>query len=432
MRRVSKRPHVVIVGAGFGGLAAAKRLANRDVDVTLVDRRNHHVFQPLLYQVATAALSPADIAGPIRSIFSNARNVRVLLDEVTGVDTLRNGVQLKGGNELRYDWLVLATGARHSYFGHDEWSANAPGLKSIDDALAIRRKVLLALERAETESDPRRRQALLTFVVIGAGPTGVEMAGAIAELARRSVSRDFRSITPACSRVILVEAGERVLATFPAKLSEAAERSLEELGVEVRLDAPVGDIGDGYVQCGSDLIFAKTVIWAAGVKASPAAEWLGADKDKAGRVFVETNLKVLGSPNIFAIGDTASAPARVGHALPAVAPVAKQQGRFVADLILGRRLRDFTYRDFGNLATIGRSRAVIDMGSLELSGFIAWLIWSFAHIWFLIGFRSRAAVTINWLWNYLTFQRGARLITGETMSAEAAPARVATLERKCA
>jgi NADH dehydrogenase len=430
--RSNKRPRVVIVGAGFGGLAAAKRLANRKVDVTVVDRRNHHVFQPLLYQVATAALSPADIAGPIRSIFADAPNVRVVLDEVTGVDPLRDGVRLKSGGELRYDWLILATGARHSYFGHDEWAANAPGLKSIDDALAIRRKVLLALERAETETDARRRQALLTFVVIGAGPTGVEMAGAIAELTRRSISRDFRSITPRCSRIVLVEGGDKVLAAFPPRLSRVAQRSLEDLGVEVRLEAPVSDIGDGYVQCGKELIFAKTVIWAAGVKASPAAEWLGAEHDKAGRLFVEPNLKVPGHPNIFSIGDTASVADKSGRPLPAVAPVAKQQGRFVADLILGRRRGHFIYRDFGNLATIGRSRAVIDMGSLEISGFIAWLIWSFAHVWFLIGFRSRAAVTINWLWNYLTYQRGARLITGEITPAAATVPRPATLERKCA
>jgi len=433
MLKASNRPHVVIVGAGFGGLAATKRLAGREVDVTLVDRRNHHVFQPLLYQVATAALSPADIAGPIRGIFSkkSGRNVRVILDEVTGVDTLRNGLQLRSGAELRYDWLILATGARHSYFGHDEWSAYAPGLKSIDDALAIRRKILLALERAETETDPHRRQALLTFVVIGAGPTGVEMAGAIAELARRSVSRDFRTITPHCSRVILVEASERILPGFPEQLSEAAQHSLEQLGVEVRLDAPVSDVGDGYACCGSELIFARTIVWAAGVQASPAAKWVNADQDRAGRIFVDNDLRVPGLRNVFAIGDTACASGGTGHALPAVAPVAKQQGRFVADLILGRRSDDFLYRDFGNLATIGRSRAVIDMGSIRLSGFLAWLIWSVAHIWFLIGFRSRIAVTINWLWSYLTYQRSARLITGEA-SAHDPQSRAPSLERKCA
>jgi len=431
MKNSNKRPRVVIVGAGFGGLAAAKRFAGRDVDVTLVDRRNHHVFQPLLYQVATAALSPADIAGPIRAIFSRAPNIRVLLDEVTGVRTFDGRIELKSGSKLDYDWLILATGARHSYFGNDEWSAHAPGLKSIEDALAIRRKILLALEQAETETDRERRKALLTFVVIGGGPTGVELAGSIAELARRSVSRDFRSITPQCSRVILIEAGERLLPTFPAELSRAAERSLEDLGVEVRLNAPVRDVGEGYVEWHGELISTQTAVWAAGVTASPAAEWLKADHDKNGRVFVERDLRLPGHQNIFAIGDTANVAGRRGGSLPAVAPVAKQQGRFVADLILGRRSGDFTYRDFGNLATIGRSRAVIEVGELRLRGFIAWLIWSVAHVWFLIGFRSRLAVTLNWLWNYLTYQRSARLITGE-ISSSPLPGRAQPLERKCA
>jgi len=430
--KATPRPHVVIVGAGFGGLAAAKRLAGRDVEITLVDRRNHHVFQPLLYQVATAALSPADIAGPIRAIFSRAANVRVLLDEVTGVKVFDGRVELKSGASLDYDWLILATGARHSYFGHDEWTAHAPGLKSIEDALEIRRKILLALERAETETHPRRRRALLTFVVIGGGPTGVEMAGAIAELARRSVSRDFRNITPKCSRVILIEASERLLPAFPPGLSEAAERSLEELGVEVRLGAPVADVGDGYIAWHKELIFTGTVVWAAGVTASAAADWLGADRDHNGRVFVERDLRVAGHRNIFAIGDTANAPDRHGRSLPGVAPVAKQQGRFVANVILGRCCGEFAYRDFGNLATIGRSRAVIEAGQLRLSGFIAWLLWSFAHVWFLIGFRSRLAVTINWLWNYLTYQRSARLITGDITDSSPQPVRAQPLERKCA
>jgi NADH:ubiquinone reductase (H+-translocating) len=425
-----KRPQVVIVGAGFGGLAAAQRLANRPVDVTIVDRRNHHLFQPLLYQVATAALSPADIAAPVRSILSRARNVRVLLDEVTGVDSEESAIQLASGASLDYDWLVLASGARHSYFGHDDWAVHAPGLKSIEDATAIRRNVLLALERAETETDPERRQALLTFVVIGAGPTGVEMAGAIVELARRSVSNDFRSITPHCSRVILVEAGERVLPAFPKALSEAARRSLEDLGVEVLTGSPVRDLGSGYVLCESRLIFAETVVWAAGVEASPAADWLGADQDTNGRIFVEPDLRVPNQERIFAIGDTANASGADKQALPAVAPVAKQQGVYVADVILGAARGSFAYRDYGNLATIGRSKAVIDWGELQLSGFPAWLIWSFAHIWFLIGFRSRIAVMISWLWSYLTYQRSARLITGEVPAHQ--PQTPITLERKCA
>jgi NADH dehydrogenase len=430
MRTSEKRPNVVIVGAGFGGLAAAQRLANKSVDVTIVDRRNHHLFQPLLYQVATAALSPADIAAPIRSILSRARNVRVLLDEVTGVDAASGNIHLASGGMLDYDWLILATGARHSYFGHDDWAASAPGLKSIEDATAIRRNVLLALERAETETNAERREALLTFVVIGAGPTGVEMAGAIAELARQSASNDFRSITPHCSRVILIEAGERILPTFPEALSMAAQRSLEDLGVEVLIGAPVRDLGTGYVLCQSRLIFAETMVWAAGVKASPAAEWLDAEHDKNGRVFVEADLRVSNHERIFAIGDTANAAGPDTRALPAVAPVAKQQGRYAADVILGKAKGDFAYRDYGNLATIGRSKAVIDWGQLQLSGFVAWLIWSFAHIWFLIGFRSRIAVTISWLWSYVTYRRSARLITGEAPVQQ--PQRPITLERKCA
>ena len=427
----ANRPHVVIVGAGFGGLAAAKRLAGREVDVTLVDRRNHHVFQPLLYQVATAALSPADIAGPIRAIFSGSSNIRVLLDEVTSVKPFDNHVELNRSGKLRYDWLILATGSRHSYFGNDEWSAHALGLKSLEDALAIRRKILLAFEQAETETDRERREAMLTFVVIGGGPTGVEMAGSIAELARRSVSRDFRTITPQCSRVILIEAGERLLPTFPPKLSNSAEQSLNDLGIEIRLGAPVRDVGDGYVEWAGELILSRTVVWAAGVTASPAAEWLKADHDKAGRVLVDRDLRLPRHRNIFVIGDTAAAPTRAGGSLAGVAPVAKQQGRFAAERILGRRSGEFVYRDFGNLATIGRSRAVIDMGQVRLSGFAAWLLWSIAHVWFLIGFRSRLAVTINWLWNYLTYQRSARLITGEVAAIQA-PGRAQPLERKCA
>lgn len=409
----SPHPRVVIVGAGFGGLAAAKRLAGKPVDVTLIDRRNHHLFQPLLYQVATAALSPADIAAPIRSIFAEAANVRVVLDEVTGIAPTHGRVLLSRSGSLDYDWLVLATGARHSYFGRDGWADHAPGLKSIEDAIAIRRRVLLALEHAETETDPDRRRALLTFVVIGGGPTGVEMAGAIAELARRTVSRDFRSITPHCSRVVLVEAGPRILPTFPPELSAKAEQALQKLGVDVRTQAQVSEIERDLVIIGREYVAAHTIIWAAGVEASPAAQWLGAEHDRQGRIFVERDLRVFHQDRIFAIGDTANVPGMDGRALPAVAPVAKQQGRCVADQILGRCSGPFTYRSFGDLATIGRSKAVIDWGRHQQSGFTAWLIWSFAHIWFLIGFRSRLAVGLSWLWNYLTYQRSARLITGD-------------------
>jgi NADH dehydrogenase len=413
----SSRPHVVIAGAGFGGLAAAKRLAGKAVDITIVDRRNHHLFQPLLYQVATAALSPADIAAPIRSIFADSPNVRVLLDEVTGVAPAQQRVSLARAGSLDYDWLILATGARHSYFGREGWARHAPGLKSIEDAIAIRRRVLLALEHAETELDRRRRSELLTFVVIGGGPTGVEMAGAIAELARRTVSRDFRSITPGCSRVILVEAGPRILPSFPPQLSSRAERALQELGVEVRINSPVSDIACDWLTIGRERIAAHTIVWAAGIEASPAAQWLGAEQDPMGRLFVERDLRVPQQDRIFAIGDTANVPGGDGRALPGIAPVAKQQGRYVADQILGRCRGPFTYRSFGNLATIGRKRAVIDWGRHQQSGVIAWLIWSFAHIWFLIGFRSRVAVGLSWLWNYLTYQRSARLITGDVSGA---------------
>ncbi|MFL6757927.1 MAG: NAD(P)/FAD-dependent oxidoreductase [Sphingomicrobium sp.] len=415
-------PKVVIVGAGFGGLAAAKRLAGKHVEVTLVDRRNHHLFQPLLYQVATAALSPADIAAPIRSIFAGAANVRVLLDEVTGIAPSHRRVILSRSGPLDYDWLILATGARHSYFGRDGWARHAPGLKSIEDAIAIRRRVLLALEHAETESDQRRRKELLTFVVIGGGPTGVEMAGAIAELARRTVSRDFRSITPHCSRVMLLEAGPRILPSFPPELSAKAEQSLGELGVEVRTHAPVSEIARELVAVGRQRIGASTIIWAAGVQASPAAHWLGVDHDRQGRIFVEPDLRIPDQDRIFAIGDTASVAGMDGRALPAIAPVAKQQGRCVADQILGRCSGPFTYRSIGNLATIGRKRAVIDWGHHQQSGILAWLIWSFAHIWFLIGFRSRLSVGLGWLWNYLTYQRSARLITGGASCDQPSPA----------
>jgi NADH:ubiquinone reductase (H+-translocating) len=410
------RPHVVIVGAGFGGLAAAKALAHADVDVTLIDQRNHHVFQPLLYQVATAALSPADIAGPIRSIVSGQSNVRVLLDRVIGVDKASQSVALSSGRHLNYDWLIIATGARHSYFGHDDWAPHAPGIKTLDDATAVRRKVLLALERAETETDPERRRALLTFVVIGGGPTGVEMAGAIAELAHRSVSRDFRSITPHCSRVMLIDGGPRLLAAFPDDLSEAARQAIVGLGVEVRFNAPVTDIADDHVKLGNETISTYTVVWAAGVRASPAAEWLDVECDSAGRVVVEPDLRAPRCGRIFVIGDTASCMGSDGCPLPGVAPVAKQQGRYVARSIIatvqGHSTAAFRYRNYGNLATIGRKCAVIDFGRVYVTGFPAWVLWSVAHIYFLVGFRNRYVVGIGLLWNYLTYARHARLITG--------------------
>jgi len=406
------RAQVVIVGAGFGGLEAAKRLAGKHVDVTVVDRRNHHLFQPLLYQVATAALSPADIAAPIRSILSGAKNVRVLLDGVCAVIANDRAVRLDSGRVLHYDWLILATGARHSYFGRDDWSRHAPGIKTIEDATDVRRRVLLALERAETETDKVARNTLLTFVVIGGGPTGVEMAGAIAELARKSVSRDFRSITPHCSRVILVEAGPRLLPAFPTELSDRTQQALDQLGVEVRLGQAVSDVASNTVSIANESIATHTIVWAAGVQASPAAEWLGAPSDRSGRVKVVPELHIPHHPEIFVIGDTAACASGRGGILPGIAPVAKQQGRYVADRILGRAPAPFRYRDYGNLATIGRSRAVADFGRVRLSGHAAWLIWCVAHVWFLVGFRSRLSVMLTWAWNYVTFARSARLITG--------------------
>ncbi|MFM9977881.1 MAG: NAD(P)/FAD-dependent oxidoreductase [Sphingomonadaceae bacterium] len=419
------RAHVVILGAGFGGLAAARELARADVDVTLIDQRNHHVFQPLLYQVATAALSPADIAGPIRSIVSTMPNVRVLLECVTGIDRDTCEVALGSGRIVSYDWLIVATGARHSYFGNDAWAEHAPGIKTIDDATAVRCKVLIALERAETETDPERRKALLTFVIIGGGPTGVEMAGAIAELAHRSTTRDFRSITPQCSRVVLVDAAPRLLGAFPEDLSAAAQRAIEQLGVEVRLGGPVTHVAHDHVEIGGVAIPTFTAIWAAGVRASPAAEWLGIPSDRAGRVIIDSDLSVPGCPNVFVIGDTAACKGPDGQALPGIAPVAKQQGKHVAQRIVasmrGMQCKPFRYRHYGNLATIGRKRAVIDFGRVHVTGFPAWVLWSVAHVYFLVGYRNRLAVGWNLLWNYLTYARHARLITGEVPAAYAVP-----------
>ncbi|HYD06554.1 MAG TPA: NAD(P)/FAD-dependent oxidoreductase [Reyranella sp.] len=410
------RPHIVIVGAGFGGLSAAHALAGAAADVTVVDRRNYHLFQPLLYQVATAGLSPAQIAAPIRAILRRAGNVQVLLGRVTGVDKERRIVTLED-RTLAYDRLVIATGARHAYFGHDEWGPVAPGLKKIDDATAIRRRILAAFERAEAGSDAEARRRLLTFVVIGAGPTGVEMAGAIAELARVALRHDFRNIDPREARIVLVEAGPRVLAAFPEKLSDAAKQALERLGVEVRLGAPVTQCDADGVTIGDQRLPAATLIWAAGVAASSAARWLGAEHDRAGRVIVGPDLSVPGHPDIFVIGDTALAKGADGKPLPGLAPVAKQQGAYVARLLRAQLAGKpppgpFHYRDYGTLATIGRRAAVADFGWLRLSGTLAWLLWGAVHISFLIGFRNRLVVLIDWIWAYLTFQSGARLITG--------------------
>lgn len=413
-----KRPHIVIVGAGFGGLSATRALRDADVDVTLIDRHNYHLFQPLLYQVATASLSPAEIAQPIRSILRDQENARVLLAEVTGIDTRKQLVRLAEGRTIAYDSLILATGARHSYFGKDHWAQFAPGIKTIDDATDVRAKILLAFERAEIETDAATRQALLTFVVVGGGATGVEMAGAIAELARKSITRDFRSITPHCARIILVEAGPRLLPAFPETLSTEAKHALERMGVDVMLGQAVTEITAQAVTLGQDRIVAHTTVWAAGVRASPAGEWLKAKVDRAGRVLVEPDFSVSGLSNVFVIGDTAVYANRDGKMLPGVAPAAKQAGTFVGRLIAARAqdaliAPTFAYADHGNLATIGRQNAVVDFGAFQLKGLIAWLLWSVAHIYFLIGYRNRFIVAASWLWSYLTYQRGARLITGQ-------------------
>jgi NADH:ubiquinone reductase (H+-translocating) len=410
-------PRVVIIGAGFGGLWTAKTLANAPVEVIVIDRENYHLFQPLLYQVATAGLSPADVAAPIRGIVGGYQNISVMLGEVVGVNVAARTVAIAGGRHVSYDYLILATGARHAYFGHDDWEAFAPGLKRIEDATEIRRRILIAFERAENETDANERARLMSLLIVGGGPTGVELAGAIAELTRRALAKDFRNIDPRGTRILLVEAGLRLLPSFPQDLSDDALRRLERLGVEVRLGASVTSVDASCVTIGTERIEARTVIWAAGVAASPAGQWIGAKCDRAGRIEVEPDLSVRGLPEVFAIGDTALTLHASGKPLPGVAPVAKQQGRYIGRLIKARlrnarRVEPFRYRDYGNLATIGRKAAVVDFGWIHLRGVVAWVVWTVAHIYFLIGFRNRIIVALNWLWAYFTFQRGARLITG--------------------
>jgi NADH dehydrogenase len=404
------RPHVVIVGGGFGGLNAAKTLADRPVDVTLIDRENYHLFQPLLYQVATAGLSPGDIAEPIRAILRRHENVRVLLGEAASIDPDGRSLRLSDGKEIGYDFLILATGSRHAYFGHDEWEQAAPGLKSLDDALEVRRRILAAFEAAERAEEPERQAALLTFVVVGGGPTGVELAGALAEIGRQTIARDFRRIDPRRSRVLLLEGGPRVLPTFPASLSARAEESLRRLGVEVRTGAMVEAVDEGGVVVGGERIVAATVLWAAGNRASPLGRQLGAPVDRAGRVQVEPDLTVPGHPELYVVGDLAAVPS-----VPGVAPAAMQMGRAAAEnvwrTVRGEARRPFRYRDKGNLATIGRNAAVADLGWLRFWGLPAWLLWGGLHIFYLIGFHNRLLVLIQWLWAYLTHGRGARLIT---------------------
>jgi NADH dehydrogenase len=409
-------PRVVIVGAGFGGLTVAKGLAGAAADITLIDRQNHHLFQPLLYQVATAGLSPADIAWPVRHLLRRQQNVRVMMGEVTGIDTARKVVML-GHAPIAYDWLVIATGATHGYFGHDDWAPFAPGLKSLDDATAIRRRLLLAFEQAEMAASPELCARLLTIAIVGGGPTGVEMAGAVAELARKALALDFREIDPKRTRVLLLEAGPRLLPTFPEELSRYTESALQRLGVDVWLGRAVTHCGPDGVRLGAESIEAGTVIWAAGVSASPAAAWLGIPGDRAGRVPVAADLRAPAQENVFVIGDTALAQSPDGRPVPGIAPAAKQEGAYVA-CALGARIAGrkpppaFVYADRGLLATIGRKAAVISYKRVQLRGRFAWWLWGAAHIYFLVNLRNRIIVMTQWLWSYLVFERGARLITG--------------------
>jgi NADH dehydrogenase FAD-containing subunit len=410
-------PQIVIVGGGFAGIAAARGLRFQRCAVTLVDRQNYHLFQPLLYQVATASLSPADIATPIRTLFRDQHNTRVLLGRVDGIDAEAKEVKLAGGARLRYDMLVLATGARHAYFGRDDWESYAPGLKTVENATEIRRRLLLAFEQAEAADDAAARQALLTFAVIGGGPTGVELAGAIAELARHGMAREFRNIDPAQARVLLVQAGDRLLPTFPASLSRAAARSLAALGVEVRLGAAVDSVDGAGITLAGTRIACRTSFWAAGVAASPAGVWIGADCDRAGRLKVNPDLTVPGRKEIFAVGDTAAVDAWDGKPVPGLAPAAKQSGLYAARVIAARLSAravppPFRYRHAGSLATIGRRSAVADFGAVRIAGPLAWWLWGGVHILFLAGTRNRAVVAVQWFWAYLTFGRGIRLITG--------------------
>jgi NADH dehydrogenase len=413
---MAQNPHVVIIGGGFGGLSAARALKRATVQVTLLDRRNHHLFQPLLYQVATAGLSPGDIAYPIRSILRRQKNARVLLEEVHSIDVERRELILSD-TRLGYDFLIVAAGARHSYFGHDSWEDDAPGLKTLEDALEIRRRILLAFEMAEREIDEHRREELLTFVVVGAGPTGVEMAGAIAEISRYVLSSDFRNIDPRRARIILIEAGPRILPTFPEALAAKAEGMLRKLGVEVRLGAAVTAVDATAVTLKNETVRSRTTLWAAGNAASPMLKSIGATLDRAGRVLIRPDLTIEGHPEVFVIGDAAALVGTDGKMLPALAPVAIQQGRHAARNIMnssaGHPYLDFHYKDRGSMTAIGRSRAIADFGKIRVSGLVAWILWVFVHIYMLIGFRSRTIVMFEWAVAYFTDRRGARLITGD-------------------
>ena len=414
---MSDKPKVVIIGGGFGGLWAAKALTNKPVEVTLIDRKNHHVFQPLLYQVATAVLSPGEIAQPIRRILHNAKNIEVILGEAVDFDRENKLVKLADGSDVSFDYLIISAGARHSYFGHDDWEQLAPGLKTLEDAVAIRRNVLVAFEHAEREAYLNGTHRQLTFVVIGGGPTGVEVAGAIADIARQALAKDFKLIDTRKTRVILYEGSDRVLGTFAADLSESAKKQLEDIGVEVYLNSFVTDLQLGAVKVGDKWVECDMAVWATGVAASPLGRQLGVETDKAGRVFVEKDLTLKGFPNIFVIGDMASLKQKDGEPVPGVSPAAMQMGTNAAENILrdmkGKPRQDFEYWDKGTMATIGRSKAIVQAAGFHFKGLIAWLMWLFLHVFFLIGFRNRFAVMFEWFWAYLTRERSARLITGD-------------------
>jgi NADH:quinone reductase (non-electrogenic) len=422
----TKKPQVVIVGAGFGGLEAAKKLACEDVRVTVIDRTNYHLFQPLLYQVATAALSPADIAAQVRAILSKCENLEVILAEVQSVDVDSKKVKTSDGGEFSYDFLILATGSRHSYFGHDEWEKLAPGLKSLEDAIELRRRLLMAFEYAEKINDEAARKAAMTFVIVGGGPTGVEMAGAIAEIARYTLAKDFRHIDPSQTRVILIEGEPRLLAAFPEDLSASALKQLVDLGVEVRTGARATALTEAGVQVGDEFIPCRVKIWAAGNNASFVGKTLGAPVDRVGRVIVGDDLTIPAHPEVQVIGDLANFSHQTGQPLPGVSPVAMQQGRHAARNILamieGRKPQRFRYWDKGSMATIGRNKAVADLNIVHLSGLPAWLVWLFVHIIFLVGFRNRLAVLFQWAWAYFTFNKGARLITRNFQAEQRPPA----------
>ena len=414
---MERKPKVIIVGGGFGGLWAAKALANKPVEVTLIDRKNHHVFQPLLYQVATAVLSPGEIAHPIRRILHYARNIEVILGEVTGFDTANNRIRLEDGTEIGFDYLIVAAGARHAYFGHDDWEVSAPGLKTLEDAVEIRRRVLLAFELAEREAYLKGQHDQLNFVVVGGGATGVELAGAVADIARQALAKDFKAIDTRKARVVLFEGSDRVLGTFAKDLSDSAKSQLEELGVEVLLNSFVTDIAPGKIKVGEEWIECDVVLWATGVAASPIGKLLGVEIDKAGRVFVEPDLSIPGNKNIFVIGDMASIKQENGEPVPGVSPAAMQMGTGTAKNILselkGGERKKFRYVDKGTMATIGRSKAIAHLAGMKFKGFIAWMMWLGLHVFFLIGFRNRIVVMLEWFWAYLTRERSARLITGD-------------------